>query len=41
MNERIKKGYSFIYVKGMFNGCRINKEIICIDTDEIFELMWE
>jgi hypothetical protein len=41
MNQRMKKGYSFIYEKGLVNGEMINKTILCVDTEEILDLEWD
>ena len=40
MNERMEKGCSFIYKKGIVNGERINIMIICVETEEWFDLEW-
>jgi len=40
MNERMAKGYSFVYNKGTVNGVKMNVEVVCINTGENFLFDW-
>lgn len=40
MNERMAKGYSFIYFKGIVNGEKINVGVECVETSEQFDFEW-
>ena len=41
MNERMRKGYSFQYVKGNVKGVSINIMVICIETEEYLDMNWK
>ena len=40
MNERMAKGYSFIYFKGIVNNEKINVGVECVETGEQFDFQW-
>ena len=40
MNERLKKGYSFTYFKGLVKGTKMNIGVKCIETGEQFYFDW-
>ena len=41
MNDRMAKGYSFTYYKGLVKGVRMNIGVKCIETGEQFYFDWE
>ncbi len=40
MQERMDKGYSFRYFKGVVDGEKINVSVLCIETGEEFYFDW-
>jgi len=41
MNERMDKGYSFEYIKGIVFNEYMNVGVLCVDDQETFYFLWE